>query len=362
MVLTVVCVAIALYLLYRLRRPIGWLLIALFLALALSGPVNYLSTRMRRGLAITVVYLVLLAIPMALIALIAPPLVTEGNRFGRNVPAYANDVTNFVQDNERLRKLNQDYDITGQLEREAAKLPERLGGAAGTLRDVGFGVINSAFALVTILVLAAFMLSAGRRWTDAAIRLRPPEQRARLRRSLDNMGQAVGGYVAGALTIAVIAGVLTYVVLLVLGVPFAAPLALIAGLFSLIPLVGATIAALLIGVVTLFENFPVATIIWAIWAIVYQQFENHVIQPQVQKRTVKVQPFVTIVAVLFGASLLGVIGALVAIPVAASIQILVREYVDLRTLSIKPPAQDPPPAPPPPTPPPGVPPVDPAPA
>ena len=110
---------------------------------------------------------------------------------------------------------------------------------------------------------------------------------------------------------------------------------MIAGLFSLIPLVGATIAAVLIGIVTVFEDFPTITIIWAIWAIVYQQFENHVIQPQIQKRTVKVQPFITIVAVLFGATLLGVMGALVAIPVAASIQILVREYVDLRTLSIK---------------------------
>jgi predicted PurR-regulated permease PerM len=361
-VLTVVCVAIALYLLYRLRRPISWLLISVFLALALSGPVNFLAMRMRRGLAITVVYLVLLAIPMALIALIAPPLVTEANRFAENVPAYADDVTNFVQDNRRLRRLNQDYDITRQLEREAEKLPEQLGGAAGTLRDVGFGVINSAFALITILVLTAFMLSNGRRWTDAAIRLRPPEQRQRLRRSLDNMGQAVGGYVAGALTIALIAGVLTYFVLLILGVPFRAPLAVIAGLFSLIPLVGATIAALLIGVVTLFENFPVATIVWTVWAILYQQFENHLIQPQIQKRTVKVQPFVTIVAVLFGASLLGVLGALVAIPVAASIQILIREYIDVRTLSIKPEPHDPPPAPPPPTPPPGVGPPDTAPA
>jgi predicted PurR-regulated permease PerM len=114
--------------------------------------------------------------------------------------------------------------------------------------------------------------------------------------------------------------------------------------------------------VTLFENFPVATIIWVIWAIVYQQFENHVIQPQIQKRTVHVQPIITIVAVLFGATLLGVVGALVAIPVAASIQILIREYVDLRTLSIKPEPHDPPPAPPPPTPPPGVPPPGPAPA
>ena len=317
---------------------------------------------MKRGLAITVVYLVLLAIPMLLIALIAPPLVTEATKFGKNVPQYADDITDFINDNERLRNLNEDYDITGQLEKEAAKLPDRLGGAAGTLRDVGFGVVNSAFALVTILVLTAFMLGSGRRWTDAAIRMRPPEQRQRLRRSLDNMGQAVGGYVAGALAIAVIAGTVTYIVLLILGVPFAAPLAVIAGLFSLIPLVGATIAAFLIGIVTLFENFPVATIIWAVWAIVYQQLENHLLQPQIQKRTVKVQPFVTIVAVLFGATLLGVLGALVAIPVAASIQILVREYVDLRTLSIKPEPHDPPPAAATPHTAPGTPPAGPAPA
>ena len=92
---------------------------------------------------------------------------------------------------------------------------------------------------------------------------------------------------------------------------------------------------MLIGLVTVFDDFPTTTIIWVIWAIAYQQFENHVIQPQVQKRTVNVHPFITIVAVLFGATLLGVLGALVAIPIAASIQILLREYVDLRTLSIK---------------------------
>ncbi len=166
------------------------------------------------------------------------------------------------------------------------------------------------------------------------------------------MAKAVAGYVAGALTIALIAGVATFIVLTILGVPFAAPLAVIAGLFSLIPLVGATIAAILIGIVTVFEHFPTVTIIWAIWAIVYQQFENHVIQPQIQKRTVNVQPFITIVAVLFGATLLGVLGALVAIPAAASIQILFREYVDVRTMSIKPEenGDEPPPAAPPPAP------------
>jgi predicted PurR-regulated permease PerM len=145
--------------------------------------------------------------------------------------------------------------------------------------------------------------------------------------------------------IALIAGIATYIVLTILGVPFRGPLALIAGLFSLIPLVGATIAAVLIGLVTVFNDFPTTTIIWVIWAIGYQQFENHVIQPQVQKRTVNVHPFITIVAVLFGATLLGVLGALVAIPIAASIQILLREYVDLRTLSIKAHPPEPPPEP-----------------
>ena len=354
-VLTVVAVAICLYLIWLVRRPLLWLLISVFLAAALAGPVNVLARRMRRGFAVTLVFFGLLLVPLLLSALLVPPIITEGNRFAEDVPRYARDVTEFVQDNPRLREINQDYDITTKLQQEAEKLPERLGGAAGTLRDVGVGIVNSLFALVTILVLTAFLLANGRAWTDRMLASRPEEERERLRRALDNMASAVSGYMAGALTIAVIAGVSTFLVLTLLGVPFSGPLAVIAGLFSLIPLVGATIAAVLIAVVTLFENFPTATIIWVVWAIAYQQFENHVIQPQVQKRTVHVQPFITIVAVLFGASLLGVLGALVAIPVAASIQILIREYVDLRTMSIKPPDDESPPDQTPPT-------VDPAPA
>jgi predicted PurR-regulated permease PerM len=344
-VLVVVCVILVLYLLYLLRRPIGWLLISVFLAVALSPPVNYLARRMKRGFAIAIVYMGLLLVPILLIALIVPPLITEANNFAENVPQYADDVTNFVQENERLRNLNEDYDITGKLEEEASKLPERLGGAAGTLRDIGFGIVSSLFALLTILVMTAFLLGSGQRWTEQIIASRPPEQRRRLRRSLEHMASAVSGYVAGAVTIAVIAGIATYIVLTILGVPFRGPLAVLAGLLSLIPLVGATIAAVLIGVVTLFEDFPTATIIWAIWAIVYQQLENNLIQPQIQKRTVNVHPFITIVAVLFGGTLLGVMGAIVAIPIAASIQIVVREYVDMRTLSLKSPQ---PPVPPPP--------------
>jgi predicted PurR-regulated permease PerM len=100
----------------------------------------------------------------------------------------------------------------------------------------------------------------------------------------------------------------------------------LAGLASLIPLVGATAAAIVIGLVTLFNDFPTDTLIWAVWAVIYQQIENNVIQPQIQRRTVQVQPIVVLVAVLFGSTLLGILGAIVAIPIAASIQILVREW------------------------------------
>jgi len=341
-VLVIVAVAVALYLLWLLRKPISWILISIFLAVALSPPVNRLGRRMKRGFAVALVYLGLLLVPILLIALIVPPLINEANDFADNVPQYADDVTEYVQKNETLRNLNEDYDITRKLEDEAGKLPNRLGGAAGTLRDIGFGIVNSLFALLTILVLTAFLLSNGRSWTDQIIASRPPHQRERLRRSLDHMASAVSGYVAGALTIALIAGTATFIVLTILGVPFSGPLAVLAGLMSLIPMVGATIAAVLIGIVTLFEDFPTATIIWAVWAIAYQQIENNLIQPQIQRRTVNVHPFITIVAVLCGGTLLGVMGAIVAIPVAASIQILVREYVDLRTLSIKTPEPPPP--------------------
>jgi predicted PurR-regulated permease PerM len=328
-VLIVVGVALSLYLLFLLRKPIGWLLIALFLTVALSGPVNMLERHMRRGLAIASVYLALLAIPALLIALIVPTLITQGTNFGRDLPHYSRDVTDFVNKNKRLRKINEDYDITQKLQQQADKLPARLGGAAKTLGDIGF------------------MLGSGRRWRDTLLESRPSAQRERLERSFDNIGSAVGGYVAGALGVAAIAGVFDYIVMKILGVPFAAPLAVMCGLFSLIPLVGATIAAVIVGIVTLFADFPTATIAWTVWAIVYQQIENSLIQPQVQRRTVQVHPFITIVAVLFGSTLLGVLGAIVAIPIAASVQILLREYVDWRTLSVReaPIDEEPPPAP-----------------
>jgi predicted PurR-regulated permease PerM len=330
-VLIIVAVVLALYLIYLLRKPISWLFFALFLAVALSGPVNYLEPKVRRrGFAIAITYIVLLAIPILLGALLIPPLVSEGNKLVDNLPQYAQDVQDFVQKNKTLNNINEDYQITDKLKEEAGKLPGKVGGAAGTLRDVGFGLVNSIFALVTILVLAAFMLGGGKRWIRAALDLQPPDRARRLERVLNHSAKAVGSYVGGALAQATLAGVTAYIVLTILGVQFRAPLAVLVFFFDLIPLVGATIGAILVGIVTVFTDFPTATIIWVVWSIVYQQVENNLIQPQIQRRATDIQPIVVLVSVLFGATLLGVIGALVAIPVAASIQIAVREWWQYR--------------------------------
>jgi predicted PurR-regulated permease PerM len=352
-VLIVVGVVLALYLIYLLRKPIGWVLTAIFLAVALSGPVNWLNRRMRRGFAIALVYLGLLGVLVGLGALIVPPFVRGGKDLADNAPRYAHDVTKYVQRNKTLRKLNDDYHVTDKLQKEAGKLPGKVGGATKTLRDVGVTIVNSIFQLVTILILTAFLLGSGRRWVDGGLARLPPDRSLRLRRVLDHSAKAISGYVAGVLIQATIAGVLTYIVLTILGVPFRAPLAVLVFAFDLIPLVGATIAAVLVGIVTLFNDFPTATIIWAVWSIVYQQVENSVIQPRIQQRTVQVNPFVVLISVLFGATLLGIKGALVAIPVAAIIQIAFREWLDWRAGGqLPPPEEEPPPEPEPPAQPP----------
>jgi predicted PurR-regulated permease PerM len=325
-VLIVVAVVLALYLIYLLRKPLTWIVIAAFIAIAVSGPVNFLSRWMKRSLAIAAVYIALILIPVGIGALIIPGLVNQAEELATNAPEYAQDVTDFVNENETLSDLNEKYDITSKLEEEADKLPSKIGDAAGILRDIGVGIVNSVFAGFTIFILSIFMVAGGRRWIGWFLTTRNPDHAARIERALDHISQAVGAYFRGALLQATIAGVSAFIVLTILGVPFAAPLALLVFFFDLIPVVGATIAAVLVAVVTLFVNFPIALIVWVIFAVTYQQVENYVIQPQIQRRAVEIEPFTVIVAVLFGATLFGLFCALLAIPAAAAIQIAVREW------------------------------------
>src|SRR5919112_2027121 len=329
-VLVVLTIILTLYLVYLLRQPLTWIFIAGFLAIALSGPVNLLSRYMKRGLAIACVYVGLILIPIILGALLIPPIVEQLDNLINNLPQYVSDLQDFIARNDRLRELEEDYNITAELQKQASTLPSRAGDAAGILSDIGLGLVNSIFAGVSILVLSLFMIGSGRTWLGWVAQRQGAGREEWLNRLFDRIGNAVGNYVAGALGQALIAGVLAYIVLTILGVPYAGSLAVIIFLLDLVPLVGATLGAILVGLITLFNDFPTDTVVWVIWSVIYQQVENTIIQPRIQAKAVQVHPFVVLTSVLFGSTLFGVLGALLAIPVAAAIQIAIVEYGHLR--------------------------------
>ena len=326
-VATVVASAIALYLIYLLRTPIGWLCVATFVAVSVAAPVGLLERHMPRGAAIAIVYLTLILIPIGIGVILIPPAVTAGSDLVNDTPGYVQDLNDTVQNNDTLRGLNEDYDLVGKLEDVANNAAGSLDDVASTLADIGAGLISSLFALFTIIVMSIFLVSRGHVWIRALLRTRRPEEAEAIDKALGRMAIAVSSYVGGALAQATIAGIVAFIVLTILGVPAPLALAVIIAILDLIPLIGATIGAFLVAIVTLFNDFPTDTIIWVVFAIAYQQFENYVVQPRIQSRAVALDPFVIVVAAIFGGTLLGVVGALLAIPVAAAGQIGVREFM-----------------------------------
>jgi predicted PurR-regulated permease PerM len=327
-VLVTAAVIAGLYLLYLLRTVIGLVLIAAFFALAIAPAVNWLDARkVPRAAAILLVYLSILAAIFGIGLLVVPPMVKGVNNLSHDLPGYVDDLNK----NHTFREYDRKYHIVNKLKQQARDLPTKLGDAAGTLRDVTVGVFSSLVELFSILVIAFFLLKDGPRMLAFFYRQLPDEREERVRRVANDLSDAIGGYVFGNFVISVLAGLVTYVTLTILGVPFAVPLAILFGFFDLIPLVGATIGAIIIAIVVAFAvAFPLGVIVWAIVAIAYQQIENNLVQPVVYGRTVVIHPLIVIVAVLVGAALLGILGALVAIPVAAGLQSLTRDLWQMR--------------------------------
>lgn len=311
-----------LYFAYLIRQVLGLTFIAVFVAVALGPAVAFFHRRrVPRPLAVLLVYLLVAAAIFGVGLLVVPPVVRQVDGLAHNIPHYLSD----LRKNGTFRKYDQRYKITPKLEDQARKLPSKLGTAAGALRSVTVGVFGAAVKLVTVLTMAFFLLLDGGGIVTFLLRLAGPGRDARLRAIAADIYTAVSGYVAGNLAISVIAGLTTYATLALLGVPFAAPLSVLMAFLDLIPLVGATIGGVAIGLVTLFHDFPTATIVWLVVLIVYQQVENNVLQPLVYRRTVDVHPLWVIVSILVGSTLVGVLGALVAIPIAAAVQIVTRD-------------------------------------
>jgi predicted PurR-regulated permease PerM len=332
-ILVAIAVLAALYFLYLVRRILGMLFIALFLAVALGPVVEFFTRRkLKRGFAILLTYILLLASVFGLGLLVVPPIVSGVNGFVDHVPKYVRD----LRDSKTFRKYDDKYRITPKLEQQAKKLPARLGDAVSGLRDVTVGIFGAVVELVTILVMTFFLLNDGKRMIAFVFRELGPERGERLGRIAEDVYKAVGGYVAGNILISIIAGVTSYVMMKVLGLPFAVPLAVLVAFFDLIPLVGSTLAGVVVAIVAAIVGFPGKLIAWIVFLVVYQQVENNLIQPVVYRRTVAIHPLIVIVAVLIGGSLLGILGALLAIPIAATVQIVVKEWWQYRRAGLLP--------------------------
>jgi predicted PurR-regulated permease PerM len=322
----VVCAAV-LYLAWQLHTVIRLAAISLFLALALLPITDRLDRagHVPRGVVILVIYVLLAAAVVVIGDVVVPSMAKELKELSRNAPRYARD----LRTNATFRHYDNRYQISAKLVQDARQLPERLAKLAGPLESVTVQAFSFVGELVTVLALTFLLLLHGREYVQLALSLTGTHEE-RYRRVVTKISAAVANYVLGNVAISGLATLAAWMVLTILGVPYALALGFVVGFFDLIPLVGATLGAIVVALATLTVHFPVATIVWVAFILIWQRFEDYVVQPLVYRRALHVNPLVTILAVLAGAELLGLLGALIAIPTAAAIQILLREWWSTR--------------------------------
>jgi predicted PurR-regulated permease PerM len=324
-----VLVGFALLLVYLAWNVLTWILIALFLAIALNPAVEYFERRgMKRHWAASLVFVLALLALTGIGFLVIPPLVTQVTDFVNAVPDFVDDIT---AGRGPFGWLQDEYQIVDRI-REAI---ERQG-AAGVLGlsepflDVVRSVVTAVVGTITVIFLTYFMLLEGPRTIDGFLRLVPEQARPRYERVGREIYRSISGYVSGNLLISVVAGALATIVLFAVGSEFAIALGLLVAILDLIPLAGATLAAIIVSTVVFIETDWLRCLIVVVFFIAYQQFENHVLQPLVYGRTVQLSPLAVLCAVLVGAQLAGILGALLAIPVAGSLLAIAREILEYR--------------------------------
>ena len=302
------------------RSVIILIVISLFLAIGLNPVVEWFMARnMRRGLAIAIVFFAVIGAFVGFGFAVVPPVVEQSNAFVQELPSYLED----LRKNSTVRQFDEDYGVIERAQSyvTSGDLGQRL---FGGLVGVGRVVLNAVFGAFSVLIMTLYFLAALPSMKRQAYRLVPASRRERVTLLSDEVITRIGGFVSGAFTVAFIAAFTSYVFLMIVGLPFALALAVFVGLLDLIPLVGATIAAVVVSLLGFTESLGVG-IACVVFYVAYQQFENYVVYPRVMRRAVDVPAPVTVVAVLLGGALLGIVGALLAIPVAAAVLLVVRQ-------------------------------------
>ncbi|WP_406282611.1 AI-2E family transporter [Embleya sp. NBC_00896] len=301
------------------------ILISFFLAAGLNPFVERLERRgMARRWAVSAVAFGFVIVVAGFVTAIAQPLVEQTSSLINSIPE---SLTELLR-NEQFKRLDEKYDIVDRAKEWAANA-NTAQNVAGGLWGFGKMVLTSVFDTLTVIVLTLYFLGALPSIKNHLYNLFPKSRRARVRLLGDEILSGIGGYVNGALIVATCAGLSSFIFLTVLGNDYALPLALVIAFTDLIPMIGATIGAAVVSVVVFFDS-PGKALTCVIFFLAYQQFENYLIYPRVMKRAVNVPPAITVIAALVGGALLGVTGALLAIPIAAAVLLILREVVTPR--------------------------------
>jgi predicted PurR-regulated permease PerM len=318
-------VAAVLWIVWTARQVITWIFVSAFLAMALNPAVALVQSRAvkRRVAAAAAIYVVAILALVGLGWLLVPPVVDQVSGLGHAVPGYAHDLT---AGQGPLGFLERDYHVVEKA-RQAVSGGQgggasKLLGGAGTVVSLTRSVVTGVVGFVTIVFLTFFMILEGPGWVERGLNVLPSAARPRWRDVAHQISRTVSGYVSGNLVLSLIAGVTSALVLWLAGVPFAVALGLLVAILDLVPLAGATLAGVVLAIVAFLTSMTAGIVVVAFF-VLYQQLENHVLQPLVYGRTVQLSPLVVLIAILIGAEVAGVLGALAAIPVAGTLQILV---------------------------------------
>lgn len=320
----VLAMAGVLFVLWEARTVIGWILVALLLALGAASPVRWLVRhRVPRGLAIAVVVTSGLALVVATFATLVPMLVDQARQLVLRAP----ELIDRFQHTRPVVWLDQRFGVVGRVQEG---LQEWLADFATTGFSVASSLVRVVVATIAVVFLTVFALLFGDDVFESALRWIPPDRRAHVRDLATRMHTVVSGFVVGTLIVAALAGTVMGVTLALLGAPYFVALGLLTALCALIPYVGGVVAALLISLVTLATTGLRAALTALVVYLVYQQIEGNLIQPIVQRRTIRMNALLVSVALLIGTALGGILGTLLALPVAGALQVVLGDVLARR--------------------------------
>jgi predicted PurR-regulated permease PerM len=324
--LTTLLFALAVWFIYQLQTIVVWTILALFLAIGLCPSVDWLHRhRLPRALAILLVYLVLIVALAAIAAVVEPVL--------------AQQVTQLLQVLQQPRGVSVALDrivgpvglsgLVASVGPQIDAIPGELAGSLGSVTSVTVATFGTITGALSVAVLGFFFLHDGREMVRRATDLISVRHQPAARRVLEHSARAIDGYIRGNLAISVIAGVSVYVGMRILGIPYALPLAILLAILDLIPMVGAQLGAVPVVLAALMIS-PLKAVIILAYIIVYSQIESNVLNPLIYGRNDQLPGLVVFLAFLAGSLLFGILGALIAIPAANIIRVLVREWMAYR--------------------------------